>query len=88
MIKPAEKTYGVLLPIPDAAEVLGIAPRTLREWIQQGLIESHKLFGGVRRVSEDEILRIIEDSREGPARGEKRPRVESVEATTRGRRSR
>jgi len=86
MIEPAEKTYGVLLPISDAAEVLGVAPRTLREWIQQGLIESHKLFGGVRRVSEDEILRIIEESRIR-AGGETRPQV-NLAGTARGRGSR
>lgn len=86
MIEQAEKTYGVLLPLPDAAEVLGVAERTLRDWIQRGLIESHDLFGGARRVSEDEILRIIEESRV-PARSETRPRV-NLAGTARDRGSR
>jgi excisionase family DNA binding protein len=80
-----EKTYGRLRTITEAAEWLGRKPRTLRDWIQQGLIESHKLFG-CRMISEEEIIRLIEESRQ-PARGEKRPRVD-LTSTARGRRSR
>jgi len=79
MIETAEKTYGVLLPLADAAEVLGISVHTLRQWIQMGRIESHKLYG-LRRVSEDELLRILEESRI-PARSKTRSRLNLPGAT-------
>jgi excisionase family DNA binding protein len=86
MSESEEKTYARLRTITEAAEWLGRKPRTLRDWIQRGLIESHKLFG-CRMISEEEIIRLIEESRI-PARNETRPRVNSVTTSTRGRGSR
>lgn len=86
MIATDEKTYGPLLPLKEGAAFLGVSVETLRQWVQRGLVESHKLWGR-RLISEDEIIRIIEESKV-PARGETRPRVESVTASTRGRGSR
>jgi predicted site-specific integrase-resolvase len=86
MTESDEKTYGPLYPLDEGADQLGVPINTLRWWIQQGLIESHKLFGR-RLISEEEILRLREASRI-PARGEKRPRVIAATLSTRGRGSR
>lgn len=83
MAESDEKTYGRLRTIHEASEWIGISIETLRKKIQQGLIESHKLFGR-RLISEDEIIRLIEESRVR-VRSEKRPRVNSVTAPTRDR---
>jgi len=60
------KTYGALLPLEEGAEWLGVSVHTLRQKAQLGLVETHKLFGK-RLISEDEIVRLIEESRQ-PAR--------------------
>lgn len=83
MSEANQKTYGRLVPIAEAAEWLGISAETLRKKIQQGLVESHKLFGR-RLMYEDEIIRLIEQSRVR-VRSEKRPRVDVVQTPTRGR---
>jgi len=79
-LQEADKTYGALLTVEEAAGWLSVSPHTMRAWIQRGLIESHKLFG-LRRVSEDELVRIIEESK-SPAISETRPRVKSLATTT------
>lgn len=61
-----DKMYAPLVPLKAAAHHLGISVETLRQWIQLGRIESHKLYGR-RLISEDEIIRLIELSRQ-PAR--------------------
>lgn len=73
-------TYGALLPIAEAAVFLGVSPNTLRAWVQEGKIESHKLFGR-RLISEEEILRLREISRI-PARSKTRSGVASLSTTT------
>ena len=83
MSEANQKTYGRLVPIAEAAEWLGISAETLRKKIAHGLVESHKLWGR-RLMYEEEIIRLIEESRDR-ARSETRPRVDSVAATTRGR---
>jgi hypothetical protein len=79
----ADKTYGRLITFEEMAEWLPFSIHTLRKKAQNGEFETHKLWGR-RLVYEDEVIRLIEESRV-QARGEKRPRVESVTAPTRGR---
>lgn len=83
MSESDEKTYGPLYPLDEGAKQLGVSVHTLRKKARNGDIETHKLWGR-RLISEEEILRLREASRD-PVRGEKRPRVVSVEAPTRGR---
>src|SRR5437660_889874 len=83
MVETEDKTYGRLVRIPEAADWLGVSVHTLRSWIQDGRVESHKLFGR-RLMYEDELIRLIELSRI-PAKSEARPRVESLTTKTRGR---
>ena len=83
MSEANQKTYGRLVPIAEAAEWLGISAETLRKKIAHGLIESHKLWGR-RLIYEEEIIRLIEASRER-ARGKTRPQVNSLTTNTRGR---
>lgn len=75
-----EKLYSRLMPLDEGAEWIGVATRTLREWIQLGRVESHKLYGR-RLISEDEIIRLIELSRI-PAVNKTRPRVKSLTTKT------
>lgn len=83
MTESDEKTYGPLLPLKEGAKHLGISERTLRERAQLGEVETHKLFGR-RLISEDEVIRLIEESKI-PARSGPRPRVDVVTTPTRGR---
>jgi excisionase family DNA binding protein len=78
-----DKLYSPLLPLKEAADHLGVSLWTLRQWIQLGRIESHKLYGR-RLISEDEICRLIDESRI-PAISGTRPRVKSVTTSTRDR---
>jgi excisionase family DNA binding protein len=55
-----------LAPIPEAAHRWGVSIWTVRDWIQNGKIVSHKL-GGRRLVPVSEIERLITESRQ-PAR--------------------
>jgi excisionase family DNA binding protein len=55
-----------LAPILEAAHRWGVSSHTVRDWIQQGKVASHKL-GGRRLVPVSEIERLIEESRQ-PAR--------------------
>ncbi len=88
MSESDEKPIGRLRTIDAVSEWTGLSTETIRKKILQGLIESHKLFGR-RLVSEEEIIRLIKESKSKvPARGEKRPRVDVVQTPTRGRRSR
>lgn len=61
-MKDEEKMYGRLLPLKTGAEYLGVSLETLRKWVQDGKVESHKLWGR-RLISEDEVIRLIELSR-------------------------
>lgn len=51
-----------LLALPAAAARLGVSIWTLRWWIQEGKVESNKLFGR-RMVLESEIERLIAASK-------------------------
>ena len=53
-------------PLPEGARRLGVSIWTLRDWIANGKITSHKL-GGRRLIPVSEIERLIEKSRQ-PAR--------------------
>ena len=67
MAIPSEPTER-LLPIPQAADRLGVSDWTIRWWIQKGKITSNKLFGR-RLIPESEIQRLIK-STSVPARAE------------------
>jgi excisionase family DNA binding protein len=48
-----------LLRVEDAADALGLSPKTLRDWITQRRIGIVRL-GGAVRISQNEIERLIE----------------------------
>jgi excisionase family DNA binding protein len=48
-----------LLPIPIAAEQLGLKPATVRDWIYQRKIDYVKV-GRAVRISEDTVRSVIE----------------------------
>ena len=76
-----EKTYGPLLPLKEGAQFLGVSLETLRKWAQNGDVETHKLFGR-RMISEDEIIRLIEESRQPRPRNRKAQlQIESLATT-------
>jgi excisionase family DNA binding protein len=62
-----------LAPIPEAAHRWGVSIWTVRDWIQNGKIASHKL-GGRRLVPVMEIERLIAESHR-PARRELQPQA-------------
>ncbi len=51
-----------LHPIPGAAERLGVAPKTLRNWIDAGKLNVYRVGGRAIRVSEAEIERVLQES--------------------------
>jgi excisionase family DNA binding protein len=48
--------------IEQAAEVLHIKPRTLREWIRQEKVKAFKL-GGLVRIHEEDLQEFIDSAR-------------------------
>ena len=48
--------------IPGAAERLGVADKTLRNWIDAGKVNVYRVGGRAIRISEDEIERILNES--------------------------
>lgn len=58
---PDSDTYAAedeLLPIGDAARLLGVSVDTVRRWDRDGLIESTRTLGGQRRFRRSEIDRV------------------------------
>lgn len=51
-----------LLGLDEAAEMLSLSVWTIRGWVQQGKVTTHKL-GGRRLIPISEIERLIEESR-------------------------
>lgn len=78
-----KKKYKPLVSFAKAAKHLDCSVETLRKKAARGEIETHKLWGK-RLISEEEIIRLIEQSRER-ARGKTRPQVTSLTTNTRGR---
>ncbi len=57
-----EKLYGTV----QAAPLLGVKVRTVRQWIRDGKLKAFKLPGSIRwKVSESEIQRILNNKTEG-----------------------
>ena len=47
------------LNLTQAAAELGITPQTIRNWDKKGIIKITRTLGGHRRVSTEEIERIL-----------------------------
>lgn len=52
-----------VLSIKEAAARLGVHPKTLRNWVDKGLVAHLKLPSGYRRFEEKEIERIAREMR-------------------------
>ena len=55
-----EMTKQELLTIAQASEILGVHPRTLREWANRGHVAYMKTPGGHRRFLRDELERFVQ----------------------------
>lgn len=51
---------GKMLTVEQAAQAMGLSPRTVRSWIYQRRIGFSKVGGRAVRIPEDEIRRIVE----------------------------
>jgi excisionase family DNA binding protein len=57
--------------IEQAAEILHIKPRTLREWIRQEKVKAFKL-GGLVRIHEEDLQEFIDSARKKVRNTERR----------------
>jgi len=48
-----------LYRIKEALEILGVHPKTLRRWAREGKIKVVRTVGGIRRIPESEIRRLL-----------------------------
>jgi putative resolvase len=48
-----------LYRIKEASEILGVHPKTLQRWAREGKIRVVKTIGGIRRIPESEIRRLL-----------------------------
>lgn len=48
-----------LVPIEDAADVIGIHRRTLRRWVDEGIVKGYRLGPKLLRVDMDDIDRLL-----------------------------
>jgi MerR family transcriptional regulator/heat shock protein HspR len=51
---PAQGVFAISV----AAELVGLAPRNLRQYEERGLLEPARTDGGTRRYSSDDVLRL------------------------------
>ena len=51
---PAEGVYGISV----AADLVGLAPQSLRLYEERGLLEPDRTSGGTRRYSQDDLTRL------------------------------
>lgn len=62
-----------LLTVRAAADRLGVAYSTLKQWIYEGSIRTSKTRGGHHRISESEIQRALTASPDSPTAGARQP---------------
>ena len=48
-----------LYRIKEASEILGVHPKTLQRWAREGKIRVVKTVGGIRRIPESVIRRLL-----------------------------
>jgi len=48
-----------LYRLKEASEILGVHPKTLQRWAREGKIKTVKTAGGIRRIPESEIRRLL-----------------------------
>jgi len=48
-----------LYRIKEASEILGVHPKTIQRWAREGKIRVVKTVGGIRRIPESEIRRLL-----------------------------
>lgn len=51
-----------LLTIPQAAELLGVHPNSIRNWIKDGLIKTTRLGHKLIRIDQNELKRFVGES--------------------------
>jgi len=51
-----------LLSVVDAAQQLGVSPKTIRRWINRGELSIHRL-GRQLRISEEDLAAFLRDRR-------------------------
>ena len=51
---PSDGVYGISV----AADLVGLAPQSLRLYEERGLLEPERTAGGTRRYSEDDLVRL------------------------------
>src|SRR5215203_4329503 len=54
VLDPSHGVYGISV----AADLVGMAPQTLRLYEERGLLEPERTAGGTRRYSEDDLVRL------------------------------
>lgn len=64
-----------LLTATDVAEMFSVDPRTIRRWIDEGLIRSVPLPSGVKRVRMSEVQKYLSSDAVGQGDGEKKEKV-------------
>ncbi|PKL64789.1 MAG: DNA-binding protein [Methanomicrobiales archaeon HGW-Methanomicrobiales-3] len=58
-----ESVVDTIYTIEEAAEILKIKPRTVRQWITDGKLKSFKL-GDLVRIHEDDLQALIDQARQ------------------------
>lgn len=55
-------TFDRLLTVKEVAQILGVSPVTIRAWDKSGKIKTIRTPGNQRRIPEEELKRILENS--------------------------
>ncbi|MGW4121367.1 helix-turn-helix domain-containing protein [Nocardia sp. NPDC004711] len=60
---------GSFISVKTAADLVGMSPQTIRNWIKTGDLEGFRVKNGPWRVNRDELLDLVQPVRPGSAGG-------------------
>lgn len=56
---------GELVSVQKAAEMLSVAPGTVRRWISDGKLKAYRIGGTTLRIDPNELMKMLEPTKAG-----------------------
>ncbi|MGD9786944.1 MAG: helix-turn-helix domain-containing protein [Sulfuricellaceae bacterium] len=77
---PAPSAEGALCSPGEAAKILGVSPRTIQSWVDNGILTAWKTVGGHRRITLESVNRLKKEGvvARRPATSEKQEKADDI----------